>query len=152
MSKRRRADGSRAGQQVYTYSGQLWRTVLFLMTSSSQWGHCGQTEVCGVPLLTWVGDCGGGGLQSQPAYETCWWRLSCWKDQRGSRIFIVWHFVKKHSIDFMSWWGYVGLTRIHSGKLHHSPAVGQTDRFTHLKPFTDLWQCCHLETGTWRPG
>lgn len=36
MSKRSRADGSRSGQQLYSYSGQLWRTVLFLMTSSSQ--------------------------------------------------------------------------------------------------------------------
>lgn len=37
--------------------------MLFLMTSSSQLGHCGRTEVCGVPLLTWVGDRGGGSLQ-----------------------------------------------------------------------------------------
>lgn len=63
MSKRRRADGSRAGQQLRSYSGQLWGAVLFLMTSSSQLGHCGRTEVCGVPLLTRVGDRGGGGLQ-----------------------------------------------------------------------------------------
>lgn len=54
---------ARAGQQLYSYASQLWGTVLFLMTSSSQLGHCGRTEVLWCPTV----DLGGGQRRGWPA-------------------------------------------------------------------------------------
>lgn len=54
---------ARAGQQLYSYASQLWGTVLFLMTSSSQLGHCRRTEVLWCPTV----DLGGGQRRGRPA-------------------------------------------------------------------------------------
>lgn len=61
-----------AGQQLYSHASQLCGMVLFLMTSSSQLGHFGRTEVLWCPTV----DLGGGPRQgrpaeTQPASETC---------------------------------------------------------------------------------